>query len=380
VKAVKSYVDALNGVIRTLADATGYDADAKKGGPLQGDPTARQLLGNLRSAATAPLGVDLGAIGSAFDVGIEVDRKGLVTLDETKLKAALADDFDGVADLFSRTATATDPLVSAATGTSKTTPGTHQVTVSRAADVARVTGAAYTPPGATEPKTFRITSGGKTATITIDSTSTTAEQAALAMQQALEDAGITGLTASATAGDELQLETSRYGSAATFTVEGLNADGTVNAADTVFGLAGTHAGVDVQGSFDGGLTTVTGVGQLLTADAGAAEGLSVRWTGTGPSAAPFEVTYSHGLAGGMSDTLKAAEGSGGSVARARKGIADRIDVYQTRIDGFEQRLLTRESTLRRQFTAMETALSQLNSQGSWLSSQLAGLNAYSQQQ
>lgn len=378
-KKIKAYVDALNGAIGTLADLSGYDAETEQGGVLQGDSTARALLSRLRSAVNAPTSLTSG-FTNGYEVGLGIDRAGAVTLDETKLRDALTADFDGVAKLFSTSGTATSASVSSVAGTSATRSGTYEVKISRAATVASITGTAYTPPGDTEPKTFRVSSGGQTVSITIDSTHTTADQAALAIQQKLDEAGISMLS-SATAGGELKLETTAYGSAAEFTVEGLDASGNVDATDTVFGLAGSHAGVDVEGSIREAGTTdafvaMTGSGQLLTAASGDADGLRVQYTGA--STETFDVTYSRGLAGNMSDTLKQAEGSGGMVARARQGITSQIDLYQDRIDSFDIRLQTREATLRRQFTAMETAMSQLQSQGNWLSSQLsslAGLNA-----
>jgi flagellar hook-associated protein 2 len=375
VAAVKAYVGALNSAMTTIRDLSAYNAESKQSGPLQGNTDARQLLGKLRTAATAALGVDVGAFDHAFEVGITIDKTGAVSLDETKLRSALETDFDAVGRLFSRSGSATTSAATSVTGTPETTAGTYDVSVSRAADVARITGAAYTPPGATEPKTFRISSGGKTVTVTIDSSHTDAQSAALVIDQALKDAGISTVTASATAGGELRLEESRYGSAVSFTVEGLDANGDVDPAETVFDLAGSHAGIDVAGTING--AAATGAGRVLTASAdGPAKGLSMRIDGL---PADFTATYAHGLAGGMSNTLSQAEGTTGIVARARTGITSQIDLYQTRIDSFDQRLATREATLRRQFTAMESAMGAMNSQMSWLQSQLGSLTALNQQ-
>lgn len=87
-----------------------------------------------------------------------------------------------------------------------------------------------------------------------------------------------------------------------------------------------------------------------------------------------------GLTGAMDGVLSAAEGSGGAIASARQGIEGQIDLQQDRIDAIEHRLISRESTLRGQFTAMETALQQLQSQGDWLAGQLAGLGGGAPQQ
>lgn len=61
------------------------------------------------------------------------------------------------------------------------------------------------------------------------------------------------------------------------------------------------------------------------------------------------------------------------------GAIDSRERERTRFDAsiasWDQRLELRERTLIRQFSALETALSQAQSQGQWLASQLAGLNA-----
>ena len=379
-KAVKSYVDALNGAIGLLEDLSRYDATSGTAGKLQGDPTARRLLGELRATVTGFTSSGAtGALTSGYQVGIGVDRTGKVTLDEDRLRAALADDFDAVGRLLSGTRVADDPLATSVAGTSRTAAGTHQVEITREARIASVTGAAYTPPTEDQPKTFRITQGTRTATVTLNTEHATVELAAQAIRDALAEAGMTGLTAEVDGG-ALRLDTTRYGSVATFAVEGLDADGEVDPADDALGLAGTFAGQDVEGTIGG--IAATGAGRTLTSATGiASEGLSVTWTGTADdvaAGASFAATFGRGMIGEMGATLRSMEGSNGSIARARQGVDSQIAVYQTRIEGFEQRLLTRESTLRRQFTAMETALARLNSQGEWLTSQLGQLQNLNQ--
>ncbi|MBS3940190.1 MAG: flagellar filament capping protein FliD [Actinobacteria bacterium] len=383
VKAVKEYAEAVNGAVDLLARLTKYDPETKQAGLLQGAPMARQLLNNLRSAATAPLGVELAGVGSAAEVGLSVDRYGKVQLDDTKLRAALNDDFDAVGRLFGRHATATDARATDVVGTNTPTAGVHQVEITAAATAAKAVGATYTPPGDdSQPKTFRVMSGGSVAVVTIDTSHATAADVVAALNQALEAASIASVRARVGDGGEgdLVLEESRFGSAAGFTVEEIvsEEDQTVVEGGAVWGLEGTYTGTDVEGTI-GGIEAV-GTGRSLKAVSGAAEGISLTWTGTEATTAPFGVTFTHGLAGAMGNTLRQAEGVGGLVSQARKGLTNQIEVYQSRIDGFEQRLSRRESTLRRQFTAMESALSQLNAQGSWLTSQLSSLNGLSQQQ
>ncbi len=50
-----------------------------------------------------------------------------------------------------------------------------------------------------------------------------------------------------------------------------------------------------------------------------------------------------------------------------------IDNMNDQISGWDVRLAARKLALTRQFSAMETSLSSLNNQSSWLSGQLASL-------
>ncbi len=64
---------------------------------------------------------------------------------------------------------------------------------------------------------------------------------------------------------------------------------------------------------------------------------------------------------------------GGSIANTLEAIDKTIKGYKDSIAAFEERMAVREKALYAQFTAMETALNNLNQQSSWLSSQLASL-------
>jgi flagellar hook-associated protein 2 len=57
-----------------------------------------------------------------------------------------------------------------------------------------------------------------------------------------------------------------------------------------------------------------------------------------------------------------------------KSSADSIKSMQDQLDDMDRRLALRQAALKAKFTAMETALSQSQSQGSWLAGQIAGLS------
>ncbi len=80
------------------------------------------------------------------------------------------------------------------------------------------------------------------------------------------------------------------------------------------------------------------------------------------------------VADGASDSID------GTVTAAIKGRETQIDRLQDSIDAWDVRLEMRRATLTRQFTALETALSQVQAQSAWLTSQIASLNANSSSQ
>ncbi len=376
VERVATMVGELNKMMGKISELTDFDPESGESGPLQGQFAASQLAFSLRSAVTAPIEGLEGTASLASSVGISVDRNGRVQLDEDKLRQAFADDFEGTAQRFIRAGRSTDTDVAAQVGGARDTQaGTYGGEIARAAKVASATGSSYTPPGNGQPKSFTVRApGGQLVTVQIDTSDVSSEQAALRIQQALDQAGVTSLTAG-TDGDALTLRSTEEGSHTSFRVFEVDAEGEEIDGGTVFGLEGTHTGEDVEGTIDG--VAAQGRGRTLTATEGPAAGLQV-YTNRGlevDAGAPraFEATFSHGLGGAMDSELRRAEGSQGSIARARSSIDSQIQIYQDRIDAFEQRLESRETTLRRQFVAMEMAMDRFNSQGEWLQGQLAQL-------
>ncbi|MFP4235106.1 MAG: flagellar filament capping protein FliD [Nitriliruptoraceae bacterium] len=377
VEAVTGFVEEINKAIDTIGELTSFDPESKKSGPLQGQFAASQLAFDLRSAITQPIAGLEGPESLASSIGLSVDRNGTVQVDEAALRQAFTDDFDGTAARFARTGSSSDPEAADQVGGSRdTVAGTYAVEITRAATVARATGSSYTPPGDGQPKYFTVQApGGGLVQIEIDTSVDTASKAAAKIQQALEDAGATSLTAG-TDGDRLTLESTRVGSGGTFEVYETDAAGEpLTDGGDVWGLQGLHEGLDVQGTIDG--QAATGAGGTLTAEEGPAAGLSVFTTEdltlADGDTHTFDVNFWHGIGAAMDSQLLKTEGSTGSIARARSSIDSQMSIYQDRIDAYEERLESREETLRRQFVAMETAMDRFNSQGQWLQGQLAQL-------
>ena len=69
----------------------------------------------------------------------------------------------------------------------------------------------------------------------------------------------------------------------------------------------------------------------------------------------------------------ASDSATGSVTKALQGMDTTIKDLNQRIDAWDVRLALKQTTLKRQFSALETALNQMQSQSSWLAGQIAGL-------
>lgn len=69
----------------------------------------------------------------------------------------------------------------------------------------------------------------------------------------------------------------------------------------------------------------------------------------------------------------ATDAEAGSLTLAAQGRSNLVRDLNARIEDWDARLALRRSALVRQFSAMETALSGLKSQSSWLAGQIAGL-------
>lgn len=361
IKAVQSLVSELNKTISAVDSLTSYNAGTKKAGTLQGEQAAWQIATDLRSQVSA-LSATVGG-ASAPTIGISISRTGTFTVDEEKLRAAFESDFKGTAAVLSRSATSADSRLQFVRSTDDTAAGTYAVAITSAATRPGVVGTAYMPPPTDD--ALVVTQDGRTVNIVVNAGSDL--QSALSqINAALAASGVATIRATNNGG-AIQLQDSRYGSKIAFTVAGGS-----------LGLAGSFTGNDVVGTIGG--KAATGLGQSLTSTTGAAKGLQVRVT-----ASPSEVAdaggtlslgssvYQEGVAGRLSRYLATAEGLTGTITTATDRWASQIKLIDSQIADYNVRLDQREITLRRQLTAMESSMSQLSQQGSWLSQQLASL-------
>jgi len=103
VKLVKSFVTAYNTLQTSLAPLDSYDSSTQVAGPLFGD----SMFTGLKNQLSHALGDSIAGIGSAYNslaaLGVTRGVDGQLTMDETKVRGALAADFKAVSNVFSGT-------------------------------------------------------------------------------------------------------------------------------------------------------------------------------------------------------------------------------------------------------------------------------------
>ena len=95
VESVQTFVDAYNDLMEELTTDTRYDIDTKQAGLFQGEGILNALKIGIQNTV-----LGMTAEGGLPDLGITVDRSGIMSLDTGKLTEALQNDPDKVSGIF----------------------------------------------------------------------------------------------------------------------------------------------------------------------------------------------------------------------------------------------------------------------------------------
>jgi len=371
---VQGMVDAANGVLSEIRKYASVNTTTNTGGVLTGDSTVRRLQQDVFNAVGRLVGQS--SIGAPSLAGVGVNQTGTLTFDRSKFLDAYGSNPDAVRALFQRGGTASSSDFGFFSSTNKTLEGSYSVAVTQVALRGEKQGSDLSGQGNT------IT-GAETITVRIGSTEAsyaagagaTLESIVSGLNTALADKGLRA-TASLES-NRLVMRTADYGSQQSFEVKssaiGAGQSGIAALADTYT----TYAGQDVAGTING--VAAGGSGQILSAPADdkTLAGLALKVTATSTfSGATF--AYQPGVSQRlMMLTTQATDSVNGFMTTKIAGLDKTSSDLTKQISGWDSRLAKREEALRSQFTALETNLSKLKSQGSWLTTALANLPSWS---
>jgi flagellar hook-associated protein 2 len=371
VAAVKAVATEYNAALGAAQQLTAIGAALQSSGALRG------AMSSLKAALLTDV-VGL-APGNPFTrgavAGLALTKTGTLEVDDARLRAALASNPADARAAFASSERASDPQAGFVLGGDRSQGGTYAVEVTALATRAGHTGSGLVGAYAGT-HDLRVTDSvtGKTATLaSLDGR--TAAQVAAELNAAFGTQGME-LTARDDGG-QLRIEHGGWGSAAKFTL-----GGAFDPSQLGFAAGAAYSGTDVQGTIGG--KAATGRGRILTGAAAAAgtpanpaEGLAVEWKG-GTAGPAGTVTYTLGVGGMM---LRAADGivraGDGTAASQGNAIRSSMETLNRRIDDVQHALDLRREAMTRSFAVMEAALSRVQSQTAWLTSQIASLPTWS---
>jgi flagellar hook-associated protein 2 len=369
--AVSSLVSAYNDLNKTLKDLGKYDPASKKAGALQGDVTLRTIATELQTDMSAQVGGLSGSYTALPNIGLSFDRDGKLSLDSTKLQAALTADPASVQKLFTAGGEASDPLVSFVSSTSSTLPGDYALSVSQLATRGTAVGAAVgslTIDGTNDQLSLSV--DGVSTSITLGhATYASADALAAELQSkvngasALSTAGVSVVVTAS--GGALTMTSNRYGSASSAAILG------ANGATNLFGATPTQtAGVDVAGTIGG--SAAGGSGQQLTGTGSGPSGLKINVAG-GAIGQRGQVRFSLGIAAQLDTVLSQLEGTNSSISARTDSLQRQVKDIGKQRDELNLRLEAVQARYTKQFSTLDQLLTQMQQTSSYLAQQLANL-------
>lgn len=367
--SIEAFVSEFNKLQETINAATGYNAETKQAGILLGDSMVRSVSAQMRQIIGGAVSGVSSEYQALVDIGVSTNRNGTLTLDTSKLDAALSKDPTAVARLFGAKGTPTDEDVTYVSSTSATKAGEYALYIDQLAQHGSYTGVASSELDFTaNPTSFAVRVDGvttETLNITAQLYDSTDDIAAELQRQINSDVNLKakGITVSVTyEGGGYVINSASYGGSSNVTVTSSNA---------TLGLSGgtAVAGTDISGTL-GGLA-FTGSGQRVTGT-GDAAGLALLVDGT-ETGNRGRVVFSRGIADSLSSYLSTVLASDGMVADRSAGIEAQLDDIDTQLKKLDTRLVALEARLTQQFIAMDQIVAQLRSTGDYLQQQLAAL-------
>ncbi len=388
VSAVQSFVDSFNGVLQFIDDNSKYNADTNQGGVFLGNQSSARIAQTLRNTVQNVVPGANPLANRLSTVGISFNDSGRLVLDKSKLERALSGNVEGVdaedvKKLFAFGGESTSSGISFVLGSSRTKAPTGGVgvNISQAAEQATVTGA--TALGASTVitaanRTLQLTLDGKTATVSLSEGTYTAQQLADHLESVINDsAELPGRTIKAgLSGGFLQLTSATYGTSSGLTI----VDGT-SVTDLGLTAGQKDNGRDVVGNFvvNGKTEVAVGRGRILSGDPDNENTADLQLSVTlspGQVIAGVEgtVTVSRGLASALDQAIgQLLNSETGILTAADDGYDKQIESVQKSIDRQKTLFDLQEASIRKQFQALESAISQMNATSSYLGGQLSSL-------
>jgi flagellar hook-associated protein 2 len=373
VNALQNMATAYNTVSSLVTSSTASD------GALAYDSSMRSAFNSVKNTILNTLtGLPAGSVyNNAALVGVTLDETGVLSVDTNALTTALTQNAAAVQALFQTNGVVTGTGLSYLTSSTATAPGAYDIQITRAATTASTTSTAnnfvYAAGSSTDTMSVGDSFTGKSGSISL-ATGDTPTTVASKLNAMFLAQGVR-LTAGVSSG-ALSITGLDYGSTAAFTVAYTSSGGNDVAGQLGIASATVANGLDVQGTFSSGSSTyaATGKGQSLAGATGTpVDGLMVLYNGA-TSTAAGHIDFTDGIGGLMSNVAAAATATDGTVANQTAALTADVTTQTQRQTDTQARIDAKRASLVTQYTNMETALSKIQADGSYLTQQINSMN------
>ncbi len=131
--SVTEFVSAFNKITETLNTVSAFDTTTNTAAVLNGDSSIRAIQTQIRNVLNAPVAGGNSAYSILSEIGVSLQKTGELTLDSTKLTAAVKDHYADIAGLFAAVGKTTDSQITYTAATANTKPGAYAVNISQLA-------------------------------------------------------------------------------------------------------------------------------------------------------------------------------------------------------------------------------------------------------
>jgi flagellar hook-associated protein 2 len=392
IDAVRNFVESVNDTLEFIDVNSKYDVAAGKGGVFLGQQSASRVAQTLRSTLQTVVPGANSQANRLSSIGITFSDSGKLIFDQSKLEKVLNGEVEGVdardiQKLFALDGESSNSGMSFVLGSTRTKSSPagqpYQIDISQAAEQATITGASV-PAASTlidsSNRTLEVSIDGKSATLSLTEGTYTAQELADHLESVINastDLAGRDVTVGLNSG-KLQIASVSYGTSAEVEI----VSGT---AISALGLTAGQSdnGRDVVGSFivNGKTEAAIGRGRVLSGnpDNENTADLQVQVTlipAQVVSGVEGTLAVSRGVASSLDQVLgKLLDTDSGLLNSVDEGFDGQLENIQRSIDRQQELFDLQEQSIRQQFQALETAISQMNATSSYLGAQLASLPA-----
>jgi len=368
-QSVLNFVKAYNALRIQLNSLTKFDtANAANNGALAGDVSTKALINQVTDVLGQ--GIGNGAFQSLGSIGVTMDKEGTLSIDDSKLTAALKKSPGQVAALFAGTGTATDSMLKVAAFSKTTQAGNYAINVTQLATQGSLQGSA--PANTTIQSgvndSLSVTLSGITTSIKVPAGSYTPQSLAAQVQSQINASpdlqrAKVDVSIAADANGVLTFTDRQYGSISTVSVSG-------NGAASLLGGSPTAtAGRDVQGTINGVAAASSGQ-NLYGANGSAADGLTVQVVG-GALGDRGSVTVQRGYAAQLHTVSTNLLADKGMVQNATDAINSSLTSLSNQMTQMQRQLDAKQALYYAQFNALSKVVAGMTNTSNYLTQQLA---------